>query len=192
MTLTAQNNIIIGFKVLIFSEVMAFISLFWALTHFGLVPSIFILINFPPLSITALFPFSLPWVNVLTLIYSSMPLQAAQIWLKKGANSRTLDCLSQTLYSSGVFLYLQLIEYSAGLFTISDSMFGSTFYSTTGLHGLHVCTGAIAFTIMYFIIGRIVYKDLNNSFKLWAWYWHMADFIWILVLSHFYLWAYTW
>ncbi len=39
-------------------------------------------------------------------------------------------------------------------------MFGSTFYSTTGLHGLHVCTGAIAFTIMYFIIGRLVYKEL--------------------------------
>lgn len=133
MTLTAQNNIIIGFKILIFSEVMAFFTCFWALTHFGLVPSIFILINFPPLSITALFPFSLPWVNVLTLIYSSMPLQAAQIWLKKGANSRTLDCLSQTLYSSGVFLYLQLIEYSAGLFTISDSMFGSTLLDQVGL-----------------------------------------------------------
>ena len=41
-------------------------------------------------------------------------------------------------------------------------MFGSTFYSTTGLHGLHVCTGAIAFTIMYFIIGRIVYKALTT------------------------------
>ena len=59
MTLTAQNNIIIGFKILIFSEVMAIFTCFWALTHFGLVPSIFILINFPPLSITALFPFSL-------------------------------------------------------------------------------------------------------------------------------------
>ena len=59
MTLTAQNNIIIGFKILILSEVMAFFTCFWALTHFGLVPSIFILINFPPLSITALFPFSL-------------------------------------------------------------------------------------------------------------------------------------
>lgn len=55
MTLTAQNNIIIGFKILIFSEVMAFFTCFWAITHFGLVPSIFILINFPPLSITALF-----------------------------------------------------------------------------------------------------------------------------------------
>ena len=171
---------------------MVFFTCFWVLTHSGLVPSIFILINFPPLSITSLFPFSLPWVNVLTLIYSSMRLQAAQIWSKKDANSRTLDCLSQTLYSSGVFLYLQLIEYSAGLCTISDSMFGSIFYSTTSLHGLRVCTGAIACTIMYFIIGRIVYKDLNNSFKLWAWYWHMVDFIWILVLSRFYLWAYTW
>jgi|TARA_Y100000780_G_C13455565_1_gene328843 heme/copper-type cytochrome/quinol oxidase subunit 3 len=35
--------------------------------------------NFPPKGIVAIFPFGIPLANVLILLYSSLPLQAAQI-----------------------------------------------------------------------------------------------------------------
>ena len=45
--------------------------------------------NFPPKGIVGLLPLGIPLANVLILLYSSLPLQAAQIWIKKGVKSRT-------------------------------------------------------------------------------------------------------
>ena len=42
-----------------------------------------------------------------------------------------------------LFLFLQYNEYSNGEFTIADSVFGSVFYMTTGLHALHVIAGVL-------------------------------------------------
>ena len=104
--------------------------------------------NFPPKGIVGLLPLGIPLANVLILLYSSLPLQAAQIWIKKGVRSRTLECVAQAIGSGVLFLYLQLKEYTTALFTISDSMYGTTFYTTTGLHGIH-----IGFALLgYFIV----------------------------------------
>jgi cytochrome c oxidase subunit 3 len=46
-----------------------------------------------------------------------------------------------------IFTILQLLEYKENNFTIADSSFGSVFYITTGLHGLHVIIGT-AFLII--------------------------------------------
>ena len=108
--------------------------------------------NFPPKGIVGLLPLGIPLANVLILLYSSLPLQAAQIWIKKGVRSRTLECVAQAIGSGVLFLYLQLKEYTTAFFTISDSMYGSAFYCTTGLHGLHVTIGTLAFIILWFLV----------------------------------------
>ena len=41
------------------------------------------------------------------------------------------------------FLFLQYNEYYYGSFTLADSVFGSVFYMTTGLHALHVIVGVL-------------------------------------------------
>ena len=117
-----------------------------------------------------------------SLVYSSLPLQAALLWIKKGVKSRTLECMGQVIACGVLFLYLQLKEYTSAFFTISDSMYGSAFYCTTGLHGLHVTIGTLSFIILWFLIYYDhMYKELHLSLKLWAWYWHMVDIIWILL-----------
>ena len=152
MTIRVQKNIITGFKIFLFSEIMVFFSCFWVFIHFGLVPNIFVWMNFPPKGIVAIFPFGIPLANVLILLYSSLPLQAAQIWIKKGVKSRTLECVAQTIACGVLFLYLQLKEYTTAFFTISDSLYGSGFYCTTGLHGIHVSIGTLAFIILWFLV----------------------------------------
>jgi cytochrome c oxidase subunit 3 len=46
-----------------------------------------------------------------------------------------------------LFTALQGFEYVTAPFTISDGMFGSTFYMATGFHGFHVLVGTIFLTV---------------------------------------------
>jgi cytochrome c oxidase subunit 3 len=41
-----------------------------------------------------------------------------------------------------LFCYIQYIEYNYSEFSLADSVFGSVFFITTGLHFLHVICGA--------------------------------------------------
>jgi heme/copper-type cytochrome/quinol oxidase subunit 3 len=41
------------------------------------------------------------------------------------------------------FTFLQGFEYAVASFTISDRIFGTTFFVATGFHGLHVLIGTI-------------------------------------------------
>jgi cytochrome c oxidase subunit 3 len=153
LTIRVQKNMITGYKIFLFSEILVFFSCFWAFLNFGIVQGYsFVLMNFPPKGIVGLIPLGIPLANVLILLYSSLPLQAAQIWIKKGVRSRTLECVAQAMGSGVLFLYLQLKEYTTAFFTISDSFYGCGFYVTTGLHGIHVSIGTLAFIILWFLV----------------------------------------
>ena len=55
---------------------------------------------------------------------------------------------------TSIFLCFQYIEYSYAEFSISDSVFGSIFYITTGLHGLHIVASLILLIIATIRIAR--------------------------------------
>jgi len=46
-----------------------------------------------------------------------------------------------------VFTLIQRYEYIHATFTINDTIYGTTFYVTTGLHGLHVLIGSIFLSV---------------------------------------------
>lgn len=48
-----------------------------------------------------------------------------------------------TVLLGALFLFLQFNEYYYSTFTLSDSVFGSVFFMTTGLHALHVIIGVL-------------------------------------------------
>jgi heme/copper-type cytochrome/quinol oxidase subunit 3 len=52
-----------------------------------------------------------------------------------------------TVILATVFTCLQGFEYVSAPFTISDGMYGSTFFMATGFHGFHVLIGTIFLTI---------------------------------------------
>jgi len=117
---------------------MIFFSLIWSFIHLNLVPNIWINMNFPPYGIVFILPFGIPLTNILILLNSSLPLQAILIIIKRGLKSRIIDNISQIISFTAVFLWFQLKEYILAFFAISDSMYGTTFYTATGLHGIHV------------------------------------------------------
>jgi len=49
-----------------------------------------------------------------------------------------MDALQLTIGLAIVFTRLQAFEYINANFTISDSVYGATFYMATGFHGFHV------------------------------------------------------
>jgi len=57
-----------------------------------------------------------------------------------------------TLFLGVYFLYIQYVEYRESAFSISDGVYGRTFFMATGFHGMHVLVGSsmllYAFIIM--------------------------------------------
>lgn len=58
---------------------------------------------------------------------------------RKGA----LQALTITVILGLYFTTLQAMEYYEAPFTISDGIYGTTFFVATGFHGLHVIIGSI-------------------------------------------------
>jgi cytochrome c oxidase subunit 3 len=54
--------------------------------------------------------------------------------------------LITTIFLGAYFTIIQTIEYIQAPFTISDSIFGSSFFVATGFHGVHVLVGTIILT----------------------------------------------
>ncbi|MEP6822493.1 MAG: heme-copper oxidase subunit III [Chthoniobacterales bacterium] len=79
----------------------------------------------------------------------------------------------------------------AGMFIPKHSTFFATYFTITGLHGLHVLGGVIVFTYFWLPIGANLYKrnpeHLANRVEVAGLFWHFVDLVWIFVFPLFYL-----
>lgn len=105
---------------------------------------------------------------------------------RKGAINGTLI----TIILAIIFTALQYYEYSEATFTMSDSVYGSAFFASTGLHGLHVIVGTI-FILVGFV--RIIFYHLTKShhqgFEAAIAYWHFVDVVWLFLFLAVYFWG---
>jgi len=83
--------------------------------------------------------------------------------LALGSLKESIDGFVVTILLGLTFIYLQLFEYNGSSFNITDSVYGSTFYMLTGLHGMHVFVG-VAFLIVCFI--RLLFgHSMSNHYS---------------------------
>jgi cytochrome c oxidase subunit 3 len=111
---------------------MAFLSVFWAYLHASLSPAVELGSQWPPLGITALDVFALPFLNTIILLSSGGFITYAHHSLIANNRKGTLIGLFFTLVLALIFTYFQFIEYTQASFTFADSVFGSAFFATTG------------------------------------------------------------
>ena len=78
----------------------------------------------------------------------------------------------------------------ATMFLPTHSTYFATYFTITGLHGLHVLGGVIVFAYM-FLFGAKIYRQnpehLANRVEVAGLFWHFVDLVWIFVFPLFYL-----
>jgi cytochrome c oxidase subunit 3 len=156
-TLQVQDGLIIGVILFIISEIFAFLSVFWAYLYSSLSPAIEIGGVWPPAAIVPLNPIGIPLLNTIILVTTGGLItygHHALIGLRK---IQALKGTFYTIFLGIVFTLLQAYEYFTASFTIADSVFGTVFYASTGLHGFHVVIGTL-----FLLVGFI--RILNNHF----------------------------
>nr|YP_009995316.1 cytochrome c oxidase subunit III [Ochthebius atriceps]QNP09719.1 cytochrome c oxidase subunit 3 [Ochthebius atriceps] len=179
-----------GMILFITSEIFFFISFFWGFFHSSLAPSIELGMIWPPKGIMTFNPIQIPLLNTLILLTSGLTVTWAHHSLMENNFKQTKQGLLLTVILGIYFTILQGYEYLEASFTISDAIYGSSFFMATGFHGLHVIIGTTFLAICYF-------RHLNNhfssihhfGFEAAAWYWHFVDVVWLFLYISIYWWG---
>ena len=129
--------------------------------------------------------------NTFILIVSSVTMVRAFAAIEAGDQRGMRNMLTATAALGVIFLSIQGIEWSALIregTTPSTELFGSTFFTLTGFHGLHVTGGVIA--LLYVILrafqGRYTQAE-HGGVELMGLYWHFVDIVWIFLFTIVYL-----
>nr|YP_009228832.1 cytochrome c oxidase subunit III [Calliphora chinghaiensis]ALS20014.1 cytochrome c oxidase subunit III [Calliphora chinghaiensis] len=179
-----------GMILFILSEILFFVSFFWAFFHSSLSPSIELGAMWPPMGITPFNPFQIPLLNTVILLTSGITVTWAHHSLMEGNHSQTTQGLFFTVILGIYFTILQAYEYIEAPFTIADSVYGSTFFMATGFHGVHVLIGT-TFLLVCLIrhLSNHFSKTHHFGFEAAAWYWHFVDIVWLFLYISIYWWG---
>jgi heme/copper-type cytochrome/quinol oxidase subunit 3 len=125
------------------------------------------------------------------LFLSSFTFWRAEVNSKKKKTGRLKGWLLLTVLLGGLFLVGQGHEYSRLLHshvTLSSSIFGTSFFTLTGFHGLHVFIGLLIISV---VIGLSFKERFNSShsgiISTIGIYWHFVDVVWLFVFSIVYV-----
>jgi cytochrome c oxidase subunit 3 len=189
-TIQVQKGLTMGVVLFIISEVFAFLSVFWAFFHSSLSPTIEIGGVWPPQGITPLDPFAIPLLNTILLLSSGAFVTYGHHALIQGDRRGAILGTLLTIIFAIIFTALQYYEYSESSFTMSDSVYGTVFYASTGLHGLHVIIGTL-FILVGFV--RIINYHLTDTHhqghEAAILYWHFVDVVWLFLFIAVYYWG---
>jgi cytochrome c oxidase subunit 3/cytochrome o ubiquinol oxidase subunit 3 len=137
--------------------------------------------------------FDIPFTSVTSfvLLMSSMTMVLALAAIQRGDHRRLRIWLLATAFFGLVFIGGQVFEftefYREGL-SLRTNLFGTTFFTLTGLHGAHVTVGIIWLLTLW---GRSVQGRLHESkheaIEIAGLYWHFVDIVWIVIFTAIYL-----
>ena len=185
-----KRGLTIGFALFIASELMAFVSVFWAYFHSSLAPTVEIGGSWPPLGIEILDPFAIPLLNTILLLSSGAFITYAHHAIIKGNRSSAILGIILTLLFAIIFTGLQYYEYCEAGFTIADSVFGTVFFASTGLHGFHVIVGTLFIAVQFYrLLQHHITKSHHVGMEGAIAYWHFVDVVWLFLYAFVYLWA---
>ncbi len=126
------------------------------------------------------------------LFASSATIHQAGRSFRLGRHGSVRVWLALTVLLGAIFLVGQSLEYAgliAGGVTVSASLFGATFFTLTGFHGLHVLAGLCALGALFGVAmnGRLD-AIKPSGFEAVSMYWHFVDAVWVVIFTVVYLW----
>lgn len=130
-------------------------------------------------------------LNTFVLISSSVTMVMALSSIQRDNIKAFGGYMSLTSLLGLAFLGIKVFEYLHKIhegITITSSLFGSFYYTLTGLHGLHMIGGLIFNT--YILINGLRGKYSSRSYERVEYaglYWHFVDLVWVILFPLFYL-----
>ena len=131
---------------------------------------------------------TLPLVMTVLLLSSSVTMVWAELSIRRGRQTGLRVGLALSWLLAAGFLALQGFEYSRETFGLSDGVYGSAFFTITGLHGLHVA-GALILMAVIQVRAWLGHFDKDHlvAVSAGALYWHFVDLVWLFILASLYL-----
>lgn len=173
----------LGMWLFLGSEVMFFGGLLAAFLHYK--------VNNPSPVEHDLLDVTLVGINTFILLSSSFTVVLALDAAQRDKRRRLLAFLGLTILLGAAFLAGQGLEFSDlyrhGM-TLRSSVYGSSFFTLTGFHGLHVLIGILwaGLTLRKGALG-LYDGGKSDGVEFFGLYWHFVDIVWIVLFTLIYL-----
>ncbi|WP_435347684.1 cbb3-type cytochrome c oxidase subunit I [Haloarchaeobius sp. HRN-SO-5] len=136
-------------------------------------------------------------INTYLLLTSSFAVVLAMVFAQRNSRLGVVGSLVATFGLGVGFLVNKGIEWQH-LFHVHSEAFpqgwelstniaSTTFYVTTGLHGLHVIVGLIITLYMILRAWNGAYLDDDAPIEYFGLYWHFVDIVWLFLFPLFYI-----
>jgi len=132
-------------------------------------------------------------INTIILLTSSwlMALATQEVKYASKENITKIKILISSAAVLGIiFIFCKINEYihvvEAG-HTLNSSSFYMYYFVTTGLHLFHVLIGIISLSIICATVVKAESEHIQSIVETVATYWHMVDFLWVMIFPLFYL-----
>jgi len=127
------------------------------------------------------------------LFSSSATMHWAGSSLRRRNRTAGFFWLMVTVVFGAVFLVGQGTEYlhlARENVTVSRDLFGTTFFTLTGFHGLHVLVGLVLITLLLGLTwaGKRD-RPWDDGLEAISIYWHFVDAVWVVIFAVVYLWG---
>nr|WCH58158.1 cytochrome c oxidase subunit III [Scelimena sp. 1 JL-2023a] len=179
-----------GMILFIVSEILFFMSFFWAFFNSSLSANVELGLMWPPVGIKPFNPMNIPLLNTMILLSSGITVTWAHHAILESKKTQASQSLLITVMLGVYFTMLQGYEYIEAQFSIADSIYGTTFFMATGFHGIHVMIGT---TFLMVCLKRQMSSHFSANhhlgFEAAAWYWHFVDIVWLFLYISIYWWG---
>ena len=138
-----------------------------------------------------IYTWGIPALNTVLLLSSAVTVTWAHWALKKGNRKQLIIGLLCTILLGAIFEGFQAHEYIEAYtdfsLTLASGIYGTTFFTLTGLHAMHVSVGVIMLTIILIrcIKGHFL-PEHHFAFEAVSWYWHFVDVVWLILFVFVY------
>lgn len=133
----------------------------------------------------------IPALNTLLLLSSAVTVTWAHWGFKKGNRKQIIIGLIMTIILGAIFEGFQAHEYIEAYtelkLTLASGIYGTTFFTLTGLHAMHVSIGVIMLAIILIrcLKGHFL-PEHHFAFEAVSWYWHFVDVVWLFLFVFVY------
>jgi cytochrome c oxidase subunit III len=188
---SSSNNERLAILLFIISEAVMFAAFFAQYFYNRLLAPEWPMRNGLPADFERVPAFPIAFVLTILLIASGFTAHAAQTAIRRDDRDSFTGWLIVTIVLGLGFLGGQAFEYLSLFregFTIASGIYGSVFFSMTGLHGIHVTAGLIVLTFVL-IRGFLGHFSSTNHFAVEGsiLYWHFVDVVWLALYGALYL-----